>query len=99
MLSMLGKIKTWTDILKYFLFSPENIIGQFMQIVSWVIQCMKCQILFSRESKKNITNLSSAEFAHSMLIIIRNWIDYGDTLKDSQSPRQIEISINADIST
>ena len=27
--------------------------------------CMKCQILFSEKSKKNITNLSSAEFAQS----------------------------------
>ena len=28
---------------------------------------MKCQIQFSEKSKKNIINLSSAEFAHSML--------------------------------
>ena len=28
--------------------------------------CIECQILFSRKSKKNIINLSSAEFAHSM---------------------------------
>ena len=33
--------------------------------------CMKCQIPFSRKSKKNITNLSSAESAHSM--VSDNW--------------------------
>ena len=32
-----------------------------MQIVS---SCMKCQSLSSVRNKKNITNLSSAEFAH-----------------------------------
>ena len=30
---------------------------------------MKCQILFSRKNKKNITNLSSAESAHSMVSV------------------------------
>ena len=34
-----------------------------MQIVSTADICMKCQILFSGENKKNITNLSSAELA------------------------------------
>ena len=28
---------------------------------------MKCQILFSRKTKKNIISLFSAEFAHSMV--------------------------------
>ena len=28
---------------------------------------MKCQSLFSAKSKKNITNLSSAEFAHGVV--------------------------------
>ena len=30
---------------------------------------MKCQILFPRKTKKNITNLSSAESAHSVLSV------------------------------
>ena len=30
---------------------------------------MKCQILFSRKNKKNITNLLSAESAHSMVSV------------------------------
>ena len=30
---------------------------------------MKCQILFIKKSKKNITNLSSAESAHSMVSV------------------------------
>ena len=30
---------------------------------------MKCQILFSRKNKKNITNLSSAESAHSLVSV------------------------------
>ena len=30
---------------------------------------MKCQILFSWKNKKNITNLSSAESAHSMVSV------------------------------
>ena len=30
---------------------------------------MKCQILFSRKSKKNITNLSSAESTHSVVSV------------------------------
>ena len=29
--------------------------------------CMKCQILFSGKNKKNITNLSSAEFAQRVV--------------------------------
>ena len=31
--------------------------------------CMKCQILFSRENKKNIISLSSAESAHSVVSV------------------------------
>ena len=30
---------------------------------------MKCQNLFSGENKKNIINMPSAEFAHSMLSV------------------------------
>ena len=30
---------------------------------------MKCQILFSGKNKKNVSNLSSAEFAHSNLSV------------------------------
>ena len=37
-----------------------------MQIVSETI-CMKCQILFAGENKKNTINLSSAELAQRMV--------------------------------
>ena len=38
-----------------------------MQIVSNPMEtiCMKCQIVFPGKNKKNITNLSSAEFSDS----------------------------------
>ena len=39
----------------FLLFFLENRIWHYMQIVSLV--CMKCQILFSRKDKKNMTNL------------------------------------------
>ena len=45
----------------FFLFSPENRIWYFMQIVLTETICMKCQNLFSGKNKKNIINLSSAE--------------------------------------
>ena len=38
-------------------YEKENSIWHFMM----------CQILFSRKNKKNISNLLSAEFAHSMV--------------------------------
>ena len=34
--------------------------------------CMKCQILFSRKNKKNIISLSSAESAHSVILVLRS---------------------------
>ena len=34
--------------------------------------CMKCQILFSGESKKNVTNLSTAELAHKRVAVCHN---------------------------
>ena len=34
--------------------------------------CIKCQILFSGKNKKNITNLSSAEFAHKVVTVKGN---------------------------
>ena len=37
-----------------------------MKIVSI---CMKCQILFSGKNKKNVLDLSSAEFAHGVLSV------------------------------
>ena len=36
---------------------------------------MKCQILFSRKNKTNISSLSSAEFAHNMVSV-----KYKDTI-------------------
>ena len=41
-----------------------------MQIVFKDTVGMKCHILFSRKSKKNIVSLSSAEFAHGMVSVI-----------------------------
>ena len=38
---------------------------------------MKCQILFSRSSKKNIISLSSVEIAHSMVSIEDTVSKYG----------------------
>ena len=40
-----------------------------MQIVSLGDNCMKCQILFSWKNKKNITILSPAESACSMISV------------------------------
>ena len=55
MFSMLGKI------------FRENGIWHFMQIVSSETICMKCQILFTGKNKKNIINLSSAEYAQRVV--------------------------------
>ena len=44
---------------------------------------MKCQILFSRKSKKNITNLSSAESAHSVVKLPINSIIIRSNLEDT----------------
>ena len=48
---------------------------------------MKCQILFSRKNKKNITNLLSAEYAHSMvrfntIFLVKKSALSGATYKD-----------------
>ena len=40
--------------------------------------CMKCQIQFTRNNKKNIISLSSAEFAHSIVSIKSREISKGD---------------------
>ena len=37
---------------------------------------MKCQILFSWENKKNITNLSSAELAQRVVKVILSAVNY-----------------------
>ena len=39
---------------------------------------MKCQILFSRKNKKNITNLSSAESANSVVCVNPDYIYTGN---------------------
>ena len=49
----------------FFLFSQENQIWHFMQIVETI--CMKCQILFFGKIKKNIIYLSSAESAQTVV--------------------------------
>ena len=38
-----------------------------MQIVPEETNCMKCKSLFSGENMENIINLSSAEFAHTVV--------------------------------
>ena len=45
-------------------FFPENRFD-----ISFETICMECQIIFSEKNKKHILNLSSDEFAHSMLSI------------------------------
>ena len=44
----------------FFLFFPENMILQFMQIVSTV--CIKCLILFLGKSKKSISKCHLLKF-------------------------------------
>ena len=41
--------------------------------------CMKCQILFSGKNKKNIINLSSAEFAQRMVKVKQFYSSLLDT--------------------
>ena len=60
MLSTLGKIFSRLHFEIFFLFFPEKEDLTFHANCFKSI-CMKCQILFSRKNKKNITNLSSAE--------------------------------------
>ena len=59
---MLGKDFSRRHFEIFFVFILENRIWHLVQIV-----CMKCQILFSRQNKKNIISLSSAEFAHGVI--------------------------------
>ena len=63
--SMLGKIFS-SDILKYFSYFSQK-IG--FDIACKLSPCMNYQSLFSGKNKKNIVNLSSAEFAHSGLSV------------------------------
>ena len=71
-LNFLGKIVSRWHIELFFLLFPENMTRHFMQIVSiGDIICIKCQILFSGENKKNIINLLSTELAQRAVKIIR----------------------------
>ena len=70
-LSTLSKIFSRRHFEIFFLFFPENSFRYFMQIVSKETICMKCQNLFSGKSKKNITNLSSAELAKRVVKVKR----------------------------
>ena len=51
-------------------------IAHFMQTVAKETICMKCQILFSGKNKKNIINLSSAEFANWVINVKLYYINY-----------------------
>ena len=76
-LSMLGKKKSADNIMTYFssLFFSGYRLWHFMQIVSQGDSLQKkkkkkkkkCQSLFSGKYKKNIINLSSAEFAQKLV--------------------------------
>ena len=50
-----------------FLFFLENRSDTSYKFSLLETICLKCQILFSRKNKKNITNLLSAESAHSVV--------------------------------
>ena len=79
MLSMLGKI-TADDILIYFSYFFQKIRFDMEKIrfdISCKLSpkvtiCMQCQILFSGENKKNMINLSSAEFGHRIVKVNAN---------------------------
>ena len=48
-----------------FLSFPETGFGVSCKLSLMETICMKCQLLFSGENKKNITNLSPVELVHS----------------------------------
>ena len=67
-LCMLGKIFSRRHFEIFILFLLENRIWHFMQTTVF----MKFQILFSKKKKKNVSNLWSAEFAHSV-VSVQDW--------------------------
>ena len=67
---MLGKISA-DDILKYFSYDSYKIGSDTScKLSPKETICMKCQLLFSRKSKLNISSLTSAEFAHSLVFLV-----------------------------
>ena len=71
--------------------SSELQIRGSKQYFSTETICMKCQILFSRKSKKNIISLSSAESADSMVRVKDNfsnfWIDCLQSILSIHTPK------------
>ena len=66
-LCMPSKIFSRRHFVIFFFFSPENRIWNSCKWSS--LQCMKCQILFSRKNKRNFINLASVEFVHSTVSV------------------------------
>ena len=64
MLSMLGKNFSRQHFEYFSLFSQKTGFDSTCKLCPIRIICMKHQILFSGKNKRNIINLSSAEFAH-----------------------------------
>ena len=64
-LSTLDKISVDDSFKIFFLFSPANRIDNTCKLSPMETICMKCQILFSEKNKKNIINMSSAEFSQT----------------------------------
>ena len=58
---------------------------------------MKCQFLFSRQNKKNIANLSSAESAHSM-VSVKQSIDLLMCLKIAGADQTLVIHVCSGLS-
>ena len=66
---MLVKISA-DNTLKYFSYFSKKIGSDTScKLSPKQIMCMKCKTLFSRKNNQNITNLSSAEPAHSVVSV------------------------------
>ena len=74
------------DILNYFsYFSQETGLDISCKLSPMKTTCVRCQLLFSGKNKKNIINLSSAEFAQGALKLKKSTIflsrAYGEFLE------------------
>ena len=75
-LCMLGK-NSADNILIFFLIFPRKIgFDTLCKLSPKETICMKCQFLFSRKHKKNITSLPSSEFAHSIVSVSKTTRSY-----------------------
>ena len=66
MLSILGKYLSRRHFEIFFMHSKKIRFGISCKLSPLETVCMKYQSLFSGKNKKNIVNLSSAEFAHGV---------------------------------